>query len=603
MITSCSSYLCGFSSTFKIHSVLWFNILMTNREIARIFFEMAALWEMEGVQFKPRAYEKAALGIEGIGENARDIYEKGGFKELMNIPGVGKGIALHIEEMLKTGHFKEYEQFKKRIPVNITELMGIQGLGPKMIKVLYDKLKIRNLEELEKAARTGKIRTLKQFGEKSEQKILKGIEFLKKASGRQILGWILPEVRNMEAVIRALEGVKDIAVAGSIRRMKETIGDIDFLVTSDSPEEVMEHFLKMSWIDDVYGTGPTKTNVRLKNGLDADLRIVPEESFGAALCYFTGSKSHNISLREIAVKKGWKLNEYGLYEGERMIAGRTEEEIYRALGLQYVEPEMREDTGEVDAARKKKLPELIGYDDLRGDLQIQTDWTDGEDSIEAMADAGEELGLEYIVITDHTKGLAMTGGSDEKKLLQQMKAIDAINKKRKREGKKLHILKGAEVNIMKDGSLDIEDEVLAQLDVVGAAVHHHFHLSRDEQTKRVIHALENPNMDILFHPTSRIIQRRDPIELDMDAVIEAAKRTATVLEIDGIPDRMDLKDEYVRKCIETGVKMSIDSDAHACSQMKYTYFGVANARRGWAQKKDIVNTYPLKEFLAQLKGN
>ncbi|HLE16975.1 MAG TPA: helix-hairpin-helix domain-containing protein, partial [Syntrophales bacterium] len=349
---------------------------MTNKEIAKILFEMAALWEMEGVQFKPRAYEKAALGVEATDENVKDIYEKGGIKALMKIPGVGRGIADHIEELFKTGHFKEYEKFKKRMPVDISELMGVEGLGPRMVKTLWENLRIRNLEDLEQAARQQKIRDLDGFGIKSEQKILRGIEFLKKSSGRQILGFILPDVRNLEKMVRDFPGVAEAVIAGSVRRKKETIGDIDILVTSSTPDKVMDHFLGLPHIDHVYGKGPTKINVKLKNGLDADLRIVPEESFGAALCYFTGSKDHNIALREIAVKKGRKLNEYGLFKGEKMIAGRTEEDIYDALGLSYVEPEMRENGGEIEAAKQNRLPKLIGYGDLKGDLQVQTTWTD-----------------------------------------------------------------------------------------------------------------------------------------------------------------------------------------------------------------------------------
>ncbi|HJZ12902.1 MAG TPA: helix-hairpin-helix domain-containing protein, partial [Acidobacteriota bacterium] len=375
---------------------------MTNQEIARILFEMAALCEMEGVEFKPRAYEKAAMAIEATAESIETIYQTEGLKGLTRIPGVGKGIAQHIEDLLKSGHFAEYDKFKKKIPVEISELMGVGGLGPRMIKTLWEKLRIHNLEELEKAARAEKIRRLAGFGARSEQKILKGIEFLKKARGRQLLGFVLPEIRKIEKQIGDFSGVERAMVAGSIRRMRETIGDIDIVVASAKPAQVMTQFLKLSEIEHVYGKGPTKINVRLRNGLDADLRIVPEESFGAALCYFTGSKDHNIALREIAVRKKWKLNEYGLFQGKKMLAGRTEEEIYERLGLQYVAPELRECTGEIDCARQRKLPKLIGYSDLKGDLQVQTDWTDGEDSIEKMADAAEQFGLQYIAITDHT---------------------------------------------------------------------------------------------------------------------------------------------------------------------------------------------------------
>lgn len=580
---------------------------MSNQEIATILFEMAELYKMAGVEFKPRAYEKAALSVEALDEDIREIYKKGGIKALLQIPGVGRGIAEHIEEYIKTGHFKEYERLKKKVPVNISELTQVEGVGPKMIKVLWEKLRIRNLADLERAAQAGKIRRLERFGEKSEQKILKGIEFLKKSGGRAVLGLVLPEVRDIEKMIKNFPEIAEVAVAGSTRRMKETIGDMDILVTSAKPGKVMERFVGLPHIAHIYAKGPTKTMVRLKNGLDADIRVVPKESFGAALNYFTGSKDHNIALREMAIKKGWKLNEYGLFsakggsvsggKGQKMIAGRTEEEIYKTLGLGYIEPEMRENTGEIEAARQNKLPKLIGYGELKGDLQIQTNWTDGANSIKEMALEAKRLGLEYIAITDHTRSLAMTGGADEKKLEKQMADIDRIQKK----FYGMRILKGAEVNIAKDGRLDINDKTLAKLDVVGAAVHSHFNLSRHDQTQRLIRTMENPNVDIIFHLTTRVINKREPIELDIDAIIKAAKRTGTALEIDAYPDRLDIKDEYIRKCVEAGVKMSIDSDAHSTSHIKYLEFGIAQARRGWASKSDIINAWPVEKMLKMLK--
>lgn len=572
---------------------------MSNREIAKILSEMAALYEMEGVAFKPRAYERAALAVEGHGEEVRDIYTKGGIASLMEIPGVGKGIAEHIVALLTKKHFADYERLKKKIPVDIAGLTAIEGVGPRMVKVLWEKLKIRNVADLERAARAGKVKKLAHFGEKSEQKILRGVEFLKKSGGRQILGFVLPEIRNMEKLIQSFPEVLRAIVCGSVRRMKETIGDIDILATSAKPRAVMERFLALPHIAHVYSRGPTKTMVRLKNGLDADLRVVPEKSFGAAANYFTGSKNHNIALREIALKKGWKLNEYGLFRGDKFIAGRTEEELYKTLGLRYIEPELRENLGEIEAARNNTLPQLIGYDDLKGDLQIQTDWTDGEHSIEEMARAAMALGLEYIAITDHTRALAMTGGADEKKLARQGKEIDLLNTSNRFKG--FQILKGAEVNIGKDGSLDINNETLAQLDWVGAAVHSHFTLSRAEQTQRIIRVMENPHVDAIFHLTGRVINRRGPIDLDIDAVVHAAKRTKTVLEIDAYPERLDIRDEYIRKCVAAGVRMSIDSDAHSNLHLKYLEVGIAQARRGWAEKKDIVNAHPVKKMLSFLK--
>jgi DNA polymerase (family X) len=360
----------------------------------------------------------------------------------------------------------------------------------------------------------------------------------------------------------------------------------------------MDFFVSMPEVVHVHGKGHTKSSVKLNTGMDVDLRVVPAESWGAALNYFTGSKDHNVALRRIAIEKKLKLNEYGVFRGEKAIAGKSEEEVYAALGLPYIEPELREMTGEIDAADAGTLPDLIGYDDLRGDLQTQTTWTDGANSIEEMAAEAQRLGLEYIAITDHTRGLAMTGGADEKKLRQQMKAIDKLNKQRPG----ITVLKGAEVNINKDGTLDIDDATLAQLDVVGVAVHAHFNLSRAEQTRRVIRAMENPHADILFHPTARVIQKREPLDLDIDAVIEAAKRTGTVLEIDAYPERLDLKDEHVRKAVDAGVKIVIDSDAHSIHHLEYLHFGIATARRGWATKADVLNALPVRAFLGALKG-
>ncbi|KKU51143.1 MAG: DNA polymerase III [Candidatus Sungbacteria bacterium RIFCSPLOWO2_01_FULL_47_32] len=577
---------------------------MVNSELAKMLYEMALLLEMKDVPFKPRAYEHVALSVEGLEEDVKDIYKKGGTKALMaGIPGVGQGIAGFIEEYIKTGRVKEYEKMKKETPVDISGLKAVEGVGPKMIKTLWQKLNVRTREDLERAARAGKIRKLEHFGKKSEEKILKGIEFLKSSGGRRILGHVLPEILTLEKMIQAFPEAERAIVAGSVRRKKETIGDIDILVVSKKPEKIMERFLEIPFILHVYGSGATKTNVKLKNGLDADLRVVPAESFGAALNYFTGSKEHNVALRQIAIKKGYKLNEYGLYKGTKQIAGGSEEGLYKALGLRYIEPELRENTGEIEAARAGKLPELINYGELKGDLQIQTDWTDGENSMEEMAHAAIKEGLEYIAITDHTKTLAMTGGADEKKLTKQMEAIDKLNEKLKKQGHALKVLKGAEVNILKDGTLDIDDKTLAKLDVVGAAVHTHFNLSGEEQTRRIIRAMENPNLDIIFHLSTRLINKREPIEFDSDEIIQAAKRTGTILEIDAYPDRSDIKDEYIKKCVKAGVKMSIDSDAHATAHIKFLENGISQARRGWARKGDIVNAWPLQKLLSFLIKN
>lgn len=570
---------------------------MRNAELAQIFREIALFLEMEDEPFKPRAYEKVAYALEALEEPVAEMYKRGGLKALREVPGVGQAIAEKIEEVIQTGKLRYYEDLKNKVPVNVRGLTAIEGVGAKSVKILYQKLGVKDISDLEEVARAGKVRKLPHFGEKIEQKILKGIEFLKQGSDRFPLGGVFPLISEIERRLRDLAEASEVVVAGSIRRRRETVGDADILAASDNPEEIMEFFVSLPEVTHVHGQGKTKTTVKLNNGMDVDLRVVPEESFGAALNYFTGSKDHNVALRRIAQENGLKLNEYGLFRGAKRVAGKTEEEIYQALGLSYIAPEIRENRGEIEAAKKGELPDLLGYKDLRGDLQIQTTWTDGANSIEEMAQEAKRFGLEYIAITDHTKSLAMTGGSDEKKLLKQMSAIDKINESLKG----IRLLKGAEVNINKDGTLDIRDEVLARLDVVGIAVHSHFNLPRREMTERIVKAMRNPHADILFHPTGRVIQKREPYELDIDAVIQAAKETGTVLEIDAYPDRLDLKDEHIRKAVQAGVRLVIDSDAHGVNHIRYLHFGIAQARRGWAQKSDVINTLPLTQFLGSLK--
>jgi len=569
---------------------------MKNFEVVKILSEIAIFLEMDEVQFKPRAYEKAARSIEALEKDVEEIYKKGGIKALMEIPGVGRNIAGKLEELITTGKLRYYEELKKKVPVDLESLSRIEGLGPKKIKILWQKLKIKNIDDLEKAALAHKISKLPGFKEKTEQNIIKGIEFAKKSKGRYILGFALPLIRDIENRLRNLPEVKKVLVAGSVRRMKETIGDADFLVISDKPKKVMDFFVSMPEVIDVIGKGETKSSVKLKTGMDADVRVLQEECFGAALQYFTGNKDHNIALRRIAQENGWKLSEYGLFQGSKQIAGKTEEEVYEKLGLRWIPPELRENTGEIEAAMKNNLPKLIDYKDLKGDLQTNSNWTDGANSIKEMAEEARKIGLEYIVITDHSKSLAMTGGLDEKMLLKQGKEIDKLNEQI--DG--IRILRGVELNILKDGSLDITDEVLEKLDFVGAAVHSHFNLSKEEMTKRVLKAIENPNVDFLCHPTTRQIQRREPIQLDTEKIIEAAKDNGTILDIDSYPDRLDLKDEYIRKAVEIGAKLGVSSDAHSMVQLHYLELGIAQARRGWATAKDIVNTRKVEEFLKML---
>jgi DNA polymerase (family 10) len=571
---------------------------MKNREVARILRNISILLDMDDVPFKPRAYEKAALTIAALEEEVEKTYAEGGVKALKQIPGVGESIAEKIEELIRTGKLEYYEQLHKQVPVELESLTRIEGLGPKTIKTLYQKLKITNIDELEKAAEEHKISQLPGFKKKTEDNILKGIGFARQSGGRFILGFALPLIRSIEERLKTVPEVKKAVAAGSVRRWKETIGDVDFLVLSDNPTKVSNYFVSMPEVIQILEKGKTKSAVKLNTGMNADIRILPEESFGAALQYFTGSKPHNIELRRIAQDKGWKLNEYGIFRKNKQIAGKTEEEVYEKLGLQWIPPEMRENTGEIEAAKKKELPNLIGYKDPKGDLQVHSNWTDGQNSICEMAKQAKKNGLQYIVISDHSRYLAMTGGLDEKGLVKQAEEIDQVNK----QLNGITVLKGAELNILKDGSLDVADETLQKLDVVSAAVHSHFDMNREEMTQRVLKAIENPNVDILVHPTTRQIQRREPIQLDIEKVIQTAKDAGTILDVDSYPDRLDLRDEHIRKAVEVGAKLGISSDSHSTAHLHYLELGVAQARRGWATAKDVVNTRELEDFKSLLKA-
>lgn len=570
---------------------------MRNWEIEQILNDIAILLEMDDVPFKPRAYEKAARSIEALEDEVEDIYKRGGVKALKEIPSVGESIAEKIAELLDSGELAYYEKLKEKVPVDLESLAGIEGLGPKKIKTLWQELKIRNMDDLEKACLSHKVSKIPGFQEKTEQKILSGIQFAKKSKGRFILGYSLTTIREIEARIKQCPGVERAIAGGSVRRMKETIGDIDFLVASERPKDVMDFFTTMPEVVEVIGKGDTKSSVKLDTGINADLRVVPIASFGAALQYFTGNKDHNVALRRIAQDKKWKLNEYGLFQGNRVIAGKEEDEIYEKLGLRWIPPELREYTGEIEAAAADKLPKIVEYNGLKGDLQVHSTWTDGSNSIKEMAEEAKKLGLEYIVISDHARSLAMTGGLDEKSLKEQGAEIDRLNASL--DGFK--ILKGVELNIMKDGSVDIDAKTLETLDVVGAAVHSYFNLDREEMTRRVIRATENPNIDIIYHPTARQLQKREPIDLDIERVMETAKERGTILDIDSYPDRLDLKDELIRKAIEIGVKLDISSDSHSKNNLHFLELGIAQARRGWATKNDIVNTRGVAEFLKLMK--
>ncbi len=548
-------------------------------------------------QFRARAYYRAADTIESLHENVADIYNDNGLKGLLEIPSIGKNIAAKIEEMIKTGKMKALEDMKAKIPINIDELSDIEGVGPKTIKTIYDSLKVKDLAELEKAAAEGRLRKVAGFTEKKEQDVLKKIEFAKKGRGRRIIGEVWPLVKQIEKELAKVAGVKNAVAAGSTRRMKETIGDIDYLVAASDPEPVMDFFTSMPEVQEVLGRGPAKAFVKLAAGIDADLLVVPEESWGSALQYFTGSKEHSVELRKIAIAKGLRLNEWGVYCGEKKVAGRTEEEVYSALGLQWIPPEMRENAGEIELARQNRIPELVKYGSLKGDLQVHSENSDGTATIEEMARGAKEFGLDYIALTDHTKSLAMAGGLDEEELLDQANKIAELNDRL--EG--FRVLSSAEVNIMKDGSLDIANNVLDKLDIVGAAIHSNFNLPIEVQTERLIKAAENPSVDILFHPTGRLINRRPGYPVDIERVIEVAKDTGTVLEIDAHYDRLDLKDEYVRMAVKSGVKLVVDSDAHHPIHYAYLTFGIGQARRGWATQQDVLNALSADRLLKALK--
>jgi len=575
---------------------------MKNQEIAKIFSEIANYLEMEGVQFKPYAYQKAAITLETLEEDVEEIYKRGGLDALKEIPGVGESIALKIEEYLKTGKIKYYEEFKKKIPVNLEEIIAVEGMGPKKAKVLYEKLGIKNLKDLERAAKAHKIASLFGFGEKTEKNILEGITFLKRSKGRFLLGEILPRVEEIEEKLKSLKEVEKIDVAGSVRRRKETIGDVDFLVISKNPGKVMEFFVSLPGIIKIWGKGTTKASVRLKEGFDMDIRVLPKRSYGAALQYFTGSKEHNIALRKIAIDKGLKLSEYGLFRGPKMIAGETEEGIYEKLGMEWMPPEMRENQGEIEASLEGKLPKIISYKDIKGDLHCHSNWNlRTYPTIEDIVKTTEKMGYEYVGISDHTKFLRIEHGIDERGLELRNREIDRINLKFKAKKSKFRVLKGCEANILNDGSIDIKDEALKKLDYVIAGIHSNFKMPKEKMTERIIRAMKNPNVDIISHPTGRILKRRDEYEIDFEKILRTAKETGTILEINSFPERLDLNAENIRRAKEAGVKMVINTDSHHKDQMRYIEYGIAQARRGWAEKEDIINTQPLEKLLKFFK--
>lgn len=574
---------------------------MKNKELASLLYDIADILELEGVEWKPRAYRRAAQGIESLTEDIEKIYKSKGIKGLKEIPGVGEAIAKHIEEYLLKGKVRKWENLKRKVPPGLKDLMEISSLGPKKAIMLYKELNIKNISDLKKALQQHKIAKLEGFGEKSEENILKGLEFFEKSKERKLLGEVLPIAEELVRKLKEFKYINKITYAGSLRRMKETIGDIDLLATSSNPKKVMEFFTSLPEVKRVLAKGMTKSMVILDSGIQADLRVLKNEEYGAALQYFTGNKEHNIKLREIAIKKGYKLNEYGLFKDKKRIAGRTEKEIYEKLGLKFIPPELRHNTGEIEAAIKGELPKLVKIGDIKGDLHVHSKYSDGSDEIEKIVKEAKSLGYEYIAITDHSKSRAIAHGLNEERLREQWKEIDRINKKQKKEGRKIMVLKGTECDILSDGSLDYKDSILRKFDIVVGSIHSGFKSSKREMTERICKALENKYLTILGHPTGRLINTRPAYEVDLEQVFEVAKEKKKFLEVNAFPSRLDLKDVYIRTALNIGCKISLGTDSHSFYHLYFMKYGVAQARRGWAEKKDVLNTLSLKKLFKVLR--
>jgi DNA polymerase (family 10) len=573
-----------------------------NATIARIFSEMADILEIKGENvFKVRALRTAAQTIETLPHDLAAIAcKEDGMKRLREIHGIGEGIAKKIVEICASGDCEEHRALLAEFPPSLLELLEIDGVGPKKARLFFERLGVRSLDDLERAARAGRIRALPKMGEKSEQKILQSIQSRKGREKRFLRSWAEAAVERLTGLLRSLPGVLRVEVAGSFRRRAETVGDLDFLVACKEPRLVMERFAQAG---SVLASGETKTSVRLSSGIQADLRAVPEESFGAALHYFTGSKAHNIAIRTLGVRRGLTINEYGVFRmlpsgepGER-IGGATEEEVFAAVGLPWIPPELRENRGEIEAAAEGRLPRLIELSDLRGDLHMHTTETDGTASIDEMVEAAARRGHGYVAITDHSKAIAMARGLDEARLREHAARIRAADRRRRPQ---IRVLAGIEVDILRDGALDLSADALAELDVVIASIHSFFDQPREEATARVLSAIESGSIDILGHPSGRLLLKRNPVAFDVERVLRAAKKHGVAMEINSYPDRLDLSDVHCRMAKELGVKLVIDTDAHAPDHLGLQRFGVENARRGWVEKKDVLNTLECEEFLRRL---
>src|SRR2546427_386504 len=580
---------------------------MENREVARILRETASLLEIDGAQIgRYRSYEKAAELVGSLSEPITELAKD--TQRLTALPGIGDRMAEHIQEILKTGDYNLRKKLLKKYPHTLLDLLTLQSLGPKKVALLWRTFKAATVDDVEKLAREEKLRDLPGFGEKSEQNILKAVEVFKKSSGRFHIHTADETAAKLIAYIQELgKKVAAVTPAGSLRRGKETIGDLDLLVTlptgRDSAKDIdaiADHILKYPAIDQILARGEKKVSFRLDSGMQVDVRLLQKESFGAALLYCTGSQEHKVERRGRANKMGLTLNEYALakLKGERRVAGKTEEEIYAKLKLDYIPPELRENTGEIEAAAEHRLPNLIRREDIRGDLQMHTTASDGKNSIEEMAEAARALGHEYIALTDHSKAVTVANGLDEKRMLEHIKRIHAAGER----GLGIRVLARPEVDILKDGALDFDDEVLAQLHAVVAAVHSYMNLDRAAMTDRILAAIENPYTQIIAHPTGRLLLRRDSFDYDMEKVLAAAAKHGVAMECNSYPDRLDLKDTHLRMAKERGVKIVISTDAHTTTNLSFIRYGVQMARRGWLEKADVLNTLPVEDFLAALRA-
>ena len=570
-------------------------MLVHNTDVAEIFNHFADLLEIDGANpFRVRAYRNAARTIAGLGQSVADLLREG--KDLTELPGIGKDLAQKIEEVARTGGFSQLRELESHIPSQLSRLMKMPGLGPKRVRALHEKLGITTLEELKMAAEKGKISGLPGFGEKTEQMILAEMGQVKKA-GRVKLVVAEEIARSLLDHLKKVEGIGEVEVAGSYRRRRETVADLDILATCAKKARVMDAFTRYENVAKVLSQGETRSSVELRSGIQVDLRVVPEEGYGAALHYFTGSKAHNIAVRTLGVKKGLKINEYGVFKGAKRVGGRRESEVFESVGLPFIEPELRENRGEIEAARKGLLPRLITVKDIRGDFHSHTKATDGHDSLEDMAGAARALGYQYLAVTDHSKRVTMAHGFDARRLGQRIEEIDRLNGKLKG----IVLLKSIELDILKDGSLDLPDAILKELDLTVCSVHYHFNLPRKEQTERIIRAMDNPYFNILAHPTGRLINEREPYDVDMERLLEAAAERGCLLELNGHPDRLDLSDVHAKMAKERGVRVALSTDAHRTSDLGYMRFGIGQARRGWLEPEDVLNSRTWGEVKKLLK--